>query len=273
MRSFWTRWLHRPVDNSIDRATLGNLRELEREIGYRFKSLTHLCCALRHRSYLQGSSQMEWEANERLEFLGDAVLNLVSSEFFYHRFPDKVEGELTKIKSVMVSGSVLVKEAERLDLGKYIFLSENEERTGGRSRRSILEDTFEALIGAIYLDGGYRAARRFIERGLLSNWEVTVHLPEFINYKSQLLEYAQCRSLPNPDYVIEDETGPDHAKSFQVEVFLDGKPMGKGNGRSKKTAEQMAACQAVHKLGLLPDMSKRRVSVPGESIANSTKEQ
>lgn len=250
MRSFWTRWSRRPKNYGIDRATLENLQELENKIGYRFRNLSYLCSALKHRSCLQELSQTRWQANERLEFLGDAVLDLVSSEFFYHHFPDKVEGELTKMKSVMVSGSVLVKEAQRLDLGKHLFLSENEERTGGRARPSILEDAYEALLGAIYLDGGYRAAQRFIAKGLLHNWEEVVRRPEFINYKSQLLEYAQAHSLPNPAYVLQDERGPDHAKNFEVEVCLDDKVMGRGEGRSKKDAEQMAACQAVHRLGI-----------------------
>ena len=253
MRMFWKRWFRKPKHYDIERDTLANLQELERKIGYRFKDLNLLCCALKHRSCLADLSQERIFANERLEFLGDAVLDLISSEFFYHSFPEEVEGELTKVKSVMVSGSVLVKEAKRLELGKYIFLSENEEKTGGRSRRSILEDTYEALLGALYLDGGYKTVRHFIEDGLLSNWEDIVHRPEFINYKSLLLEYAQHHSLPNPTYILRRESGPDHAKNFLVEVFLDGKELGRGEGRSKKIAEQMAACQAVEKLGLLPD--------------------
>ncbi len=258
MRVFLKKWFRRPKHYGIDRETLANLQELERIIGYRFKDLTHLCCALKHRSCLADLSQERIHANERMEFLGDAVLDLISSEYFYHSFPEKVEGELTKIKSVMVSGSVLVKEAKRLNLGKYIFLSENEARTGGRSRRSILEDAYEALLGALYLDGGYKTVRRFVENGLLSNWEDIIQRPEFINYKSLLLEHAQHHALPNPTYILRRESGPDHAKNFLVEVFLDGKERGRGEGRSKKIAEQMAACQAVEKLGLLPDSPMSR---------------
>ena len=248
------KWFRKPEHYGLDKETLAKLQELERKIGYRFKDLTHLCCALKHRSCLADLSQERIQANERMEFLGDAVLDLISSEYFYHSFPEKVEGELTKVKSVMVSGSVLVKEAKRLNLGKYIFLSENEERTGGRSRRSILEDAYEALLGALYLDGGYKTVRRFVEEGLLSNWEEIIRRPEFINYKSLLLEYAQHRALPNPTYILRRESGPDHAKNFMVEVFLDGRELGRGEGRSKKIAEQMAACQAVEKLGLLLDL-------------------
>jgi ribonuclease-3 len=255
MSVFLKRWFRNPKHYGIDNETLANLQDLERKIGYRFKDLANLCCALKHRSCLADLSQERIDANERMEFLGDAVLDLISSEYFYHSFPEKVEGELTKVKSVMVSGSVLVKEARRLGLGKYLFLSENEEKTGGRSRRSILEDAYEALIGALYLDGGYKTVRRFIENGLLSNWEEIVQRPEFINYKSLLLEHAQQHSLPNPSYILRRESGPDHAKNFLVEVFLDGKKLGQGEGRSKKIAEQMAACQAVEKLGLLPDSS------------------
>jgi ribonuclease-3 len=250
MPAFWIKWFRRARRYGIDRAALSSLKDLEKKIGYRFKNLDYLSSALKHRSCLQELSQSRRHANERLEFLGDAVLDLVSSEFFYHHFPDKVEGELTKMKSVMVSGSVLVRDAERLDLGEYLFLSENEERSGGRSRKSILEDAYEALLGAMYLDGGYRAVRRFITKGLLRDWEEVVHQPEFINYKSLLLEYAQGRSLPSPTYVLRDESGPDHAKYFEVEVFLDGEVMGKGEGLSKKVAEQMAACEAVQRLGM-----------------------
>ncbi|MBM3324645.1 MAG: ribonuclease III, partial [Calditrichaeota bacterium] len=195
------------------------------------------------------------DANERLEFLGDAVLDLVSSEFFYHHFPDKIEGDLTRMKSVMVSGSVLVKEAQRLDLGSYVFLSDSEERSGGRTRSSILEDTFEALLGAIYLDGGYPAARGFLTRGLFGNWEEVIAHPEFVNYKSRLLEYTQHHALPNPAYVLKEESGPDHARQFKVEVLLDGVPYGTGEGRSKKIAEQMAACEAAGRLGLISPKS------------------
>jgi len=247
---FWIRWFRRPEDYGIDRRTLENLQELEKRIGYRFKDLSYLCSALKHRSCLQELGQTAWQANERLEFLGDAVLDLLSSEFFYNYFPDKIEGDLTRMKSVMVSGSVLVKEAERLNLGKYLFLSESEGRSGGRARKSILEDAYEALLGAIYLDGGYAATQRFVTRGLLRNWEEVIHQPEFANYKSQLLEHAQRYSLPNPVYVLREESGPDHAKNFKVEVFLNGKATGCGEGPTKKVAEQMAACQAVRKLGL-----------------------
>ena len=251
MPAFWTKWFRRPAQYGIDRATLKSLQELEKKIGYRFRNLDYLSSALKHRSCLQELSQSRRHANERLEFLGDAVLDLVSSEFFYHHFPEEVEGELTKMKSVMVSGSVLVRDAERLSLGEHLFLSENEERSGGRGRKSILEDAYEALLGAMYLDGGYRAVRHFLTKGLLCDWEEIVQQPEFINYKSLLLEYAQGSSLPSPTYVLRDESGPDHAKHFEVEVFLDGKVMGKGEGCSKKIAEQMAACMAVQRLGIV----------------------
>ncbi|MFH1010628.1 MAG: ribonuclease III, partial [bacterium] len=251
MHSLWSKWFRRPSKYGIDRKTLKNLEELERKIGYRFTHLNYLCCALKHRSCLQELGETPCDANERLEFLGDAVLDLVSSEFFYHHFPEKIEGDLTRMKSVMVSGSVLVKEAQRLDLGRYVFLSDSEERSGGRTRSSILEDTFEALLGAIYLDGGYAAARRFLTRGLFGKWEEVIAHPEFINYKSRLLEYTQHHALPNPIYVLKEESGPDHAKEFIVEVYLNGQACGAGEGHSKKIAEQMAACQAVRKLGLI----------------------
>jgi len=227
------------------------LRTLETRIGYRFKDSQLFLSALRHRSVLNKENLGRHESNERLEFLGDAVLDFVIAEYFYHLFPGMVEGQLTKLRSVIVSGTSLVGAARRIDLGAHLILSENEDRAGGRDRASILEDAFEAIIGAIYLDGGVKPSRIFIESHLLDNWREIVTKDEYVNYKSLVLEHAQANSWDSPEYRLVEESGPDHSKRFVVEIFLNGVSYGKGEGTSKKTAEQRAASAAATKLGLL----------------------
>jgi ribonuclease-3 len=228
-----------------------HIRGLQRNIGYRFRDLSLLADALKHRSVLPLYGEDRAKSNERLEFLGDAVLDFVVAEYFFHLFPAMAEGELTKLRSVIASGSVLVRAAQKIELGKFILLSPNEERTGGRERPSILEDAFEALIGAIYLDGGRKAARDFVETHLLGNWKEVVQQREFVNYKSLLLEHLQAQQGAAPAYVLRDQTGPDHLKRFIVEVVINGVVHGRGEGRSKKAAEQEAAYLTVLQLGLI----------------------
>ncbi|MBK6909979.1 MAG: ribonuclease III [bacterium] len=227
------------------------LRKLEDRIAYRFKDPLLLVAALRHRSILTKENLGRHESNERLEFLGDAVLDFVIAEYFYHLFPGMVEGQLTKLRSVIVSGTSLVGAAKRLGLGASLIVSDNEERAGGRDRASILEDAFEALIGALYLDGGVKAAAAFIETHLLDNWREIVTKDEYINYKSLVLEHAQANSWDSPIYRLVEESGPDHSKRFVVEIILNGVSYGRGEGTSKKTAEQKAASEAAGRLGLL----------------------
>ena len=227
------------------------LQEFQRIIRYRFQNPRLLIQALKHRSYLAVSDESRDCANERLEFLGDAVLNLVSSEYLYQRFPKKLEGELTQMKSVVVSGIVLTREAERLGLGKYLLLSENEAKNGGRNRSSILEDAFEALVGAIYLDGGYRQAKKFLVRQLMAHSKELYQDARHQNYKSLLLEYTQGNGLGNPEYIVREEIGPEHRKKFVVEVMLGQEVRGYGEGSTKKSAEQKAAREAVQELSLI----------------------
>jgi ribonuclease-3 len=223
--------------------------EIQNIIGYRFRDPQLLQRALTHRSLVRDHNGVDRHANELLELLGDAVLAMTVVEYLYHRFYDRGEGELSKIKAMLVSGKSLQSVARTLQLGDHILMSENEARNGGRLRDSILEDTCEAVIGALYLDGGWIAANRFIQRHILAQADRLANETEDFNHKSQLLEYAQARGLPAPDYRVRAETGPDHAKEFQVEVFLDGKSLGIGVGRSKKDAQQKAAQMA---LGQLP---------------------
>jgi len=237
----------------IPRELARSLARLEKNIGYRFKNRDLLIGALKHRSVLHSLREDRSHSNERLEFLGDAVLDLVIAEYFYDLFPDMVEGQLTQLRSVIVSGSSLVGAARKLELGQFLLISDNEDRAGGRRRPSILEDAFEAVIGALYLDGGMTAARDFVEIHLLDNWREIVRKDEFVNYKSLVLEHAQANHWPNPIYRLVEESGPDHSKRFVVELILNNEPQGIGEGTSKKAAEQKAASVAAEKFGLLTD--------------------
>jgi ribonuclease-3 len=217
-------------------------------IGYAFSDPSLLMQALKHRSYLPEVNESRVQSNERLELLGDSVLGLVVTESLFHRFPEKEEGDLTMIKSLLVSRKVLCTCCHNMRIGKYILLSESEEHSGGRERPSILADAFEAIIGAIYLDGGLSAAREFIEDHLLHQMESTLNDEDHRNFKSMLLEYSQSRNLGAPAYVIRSEEGPDHDKWFTVEVKIQNQAMGIGEGNSKKHAEQLAARSALEKL-------------------------
>ena len=227
------------------------LRTLERIIGYRFHQPALLWNALKHRSYLNSSGKERIESNERLEFLGDAVLDLVASEHLYQSQSGEEEGILTGDKSTLVSGPVLAAQARKIGLGHYLFLSENEAKSGGRDRVSILEDAFEGLIGAIYLDGRLKSARRFIHRFLLADADGILAEKSLQNYKSVLQEYAQAQGWDPPVYIVLEETGPDHDKRYLIEVRLRNQLLGTGEGRTKKEAEQRAAEEGTKKLDLL----------------------
>lgn len=225
------RWLRRRVSGD----------GLEARIGHRFRDRELLDRCLTHRSWSGQPENGRVESNERLEFLGDAVLDLCISHHLFERYPRKKEGELTKYKSIIVSGKYLVRLAEEIGLGDYLKLSESEERTGGRHRASILEDAFEALIGAVYLDGGLPAAEAFVGRHILDGLDLRQASRENRNYKSLLLELSQGRGLGTPSYEVVEELGPDHSKFFVVEVRVGERGVGRGTGNSKKKAEQAAA--------------------------------
>lgn len=227
--------------------------ELEHKLGYRFKDLPLLDRALTHRSYiyapengLTGSPQDEsLKANERLEFLGDSVLGMVTSQFLYENFPDKSEGDLTKLKGTLVSEATLGRVALSISLGMYLNLSEEEEKSGGRERISIISDAYEAVIGAIYLDGGLASAEKVIRNQILNRCLELASDKDFYNYKGELLEYMQALGMGLPRYEVLVEEGPDHQKRFTIAVFARGKKMGKGEGLTKKEAEQKAAKMAL----------------------------
>lgn len=226
-----------------------SLNSLQRKLGLNFKDKNLLKIAFIHRSYLNEHSEEKLPHNERLEFLGDAVLGLVVSEHLYKSYPDHPEGDLTNFRSSLVNAKTLSRAASNLSLGKYLFLSKGEEATGGRERQYILANTFEALIGAIYLDGGLDTCETFVQKYLLS------YLPEIIekrlykDYKSLLQEKAQETLGLTPVYKLLEEKGPDHAKTFTIAVFLGRKKEAIGTGNSKQSAEQEAAKLTLEKWG------------------------
>jgi ribonuclease-3 len=220
-------------------------------LGYIFSDPALLTQALKHRSYVYTIDEESIESNERLEFLGDAVLDLVVTENLYRRFQKKREGDLTQIKSLLVSKVILAQKGRDLGLGDYLYLSNEEDLAGGRDRTSIIGDAFEALLGAIYMDGGLKAAERFIQRTLLFNAKEIISNGEYLNFKSLLLEHTQSEGQGHPRYLVNSEEGPDHRKVFSVEVSVNTEKLGWGRGRSKKEAQQMAARDALQRLGNL----------------------
>jgi ribonuclease-3 len=215
-----------------------------------FSNPALLITALKHRSFLNVSEEPRTQSNERLEFLGDAVLDLVVTQALYEQFPKKTEGELSKVKSILVSKSVLANSAQKMLLGNLILINRGEEKTGGRQRQSILADAFEAIIGAIYLDMGLPSAVDFIQKFLLTDFKKIVHKSLYRNHKSILLEHTQSSGLSMPVYNVIEEIGPDHAKEFVVQVFINETKHGEGRGKTKKIAEQEAAKAAIKYLDI-----------------------
>ena len=222
------------------------IKDLEAAIGYHFHNITLLQNALTHSSYANECWHDSLKSNERLEFLGDSVLGMVVAEFLYKTFPDRPEGELTRMRADMVCETTLALVAAQLDLGRHLQLGNGEERFGGRNRASILADAVESVIAACFLDGGMEAAKAFIQRFILTN--VPVKKLHNQDYKTALQELVQQKKDQVLTYTLTGESGPDHAKCFEVEVSLNGAPIGKGNGSSKKRAEQDAARVAIEAL-------------------------
>lgn len=224
---------------------MNKLTEFEEIIGYRFNDTELLKTALTHSSYSNENRGKKIKYNERLEFLGDSVLSLVVSRYIFENYPDLPEGKLTKIRASVVCEHSLWECAANVELGKFMILGRGEEMTGGRTRMSILADAFEALIAAIYLDGGFEVAREWVLGQLYDSIVRAVGGNYFKDYKTTLQEYVQAAGHEKIEYNVVGESGPDHKKTFVVEVSLDGKVCGCGEGNSKKRAEQSAAQQAL----------------------------
>lgn len=221
------------------------IKDLETAIGYRFKNITLLQNALTHSSYANERWHNSLKSNERLEFLGDSILGMVVAEYLYKTFPDRPEGELTRMRADMVCEKTLAGIAARIELGQHLMLGNGEELGGGRMRDSILADAVESVIAASFLDGGMDAARSFIEKFILV--EVPVKKLHNADYKTALQELVQQKKNQILTYKLVGESGPDHDKHFEVEVSLNGCVIGIGSGSSKKRAEQMAAKAALEK--------------------------
>ncbi len=222
------------------------IKDLENAIGYRFKDITLLQNALSHSSYANERWHDSLKSNERLEFLGDSILGMVTAEYLYYHFPDRLEGDLTRMRADMVCERALAKVAERINLGQHILLGHGEETGGGRTRDSILADAVESVIAACFLDGGMEPARKFINTFVLT--EVPVKKLRNTDYKTALQELVQQKKNQVLSYALVGESGPDHDKHFVVQVSLNGKVVGEGNGTSKKRAEQDAAKSAIEAL-------------------------
>jgi ribonuclease III len=233
---------------------MAELEELEARLGHRFENRGLLLRALTHksRSYEDPEASLD---NERMEFLGDSVLGFLTSAILFERGPELPEGKLSKLKSHLVSATHLFEVAQRLELGEYLLLGRSEEMSGGRAKRALLADALEALLAAMYIDGGVPPCRRFVEDHVLSGVDLQA-LDQMLvpsDHKGALQEYAQSRKLPPPRYVIVGEMGPEHAKMFTVEARVGREVVGTGEGPSKKSAAQVAAEEALRQLLELPE--------------------
>ena len=222
------------------------IKDLEVALGYRFQNITLLQNALTHSSYANERWHNSLLSNERLEFLGDSILGMVVAEYLYKQFPDRPEGELTRMRADMVCENSLAQIANRLNLGEHLLLGHGEERFGGRNRASILADAVESVIAASFLDGGMEAAEGIITRFVLCN--VPVGRLQNVDYKTALQELVQQKKNQNLCYCLVGESGPDHDKVFTAQVLLNDQVIGEGTGSSKKRAEQDAARVALEKL-------------------------
>ncbi len=222
-----------------------NFEEFETSIGISFIDKDLIKKAFTHRSYLNENRGLKLEHNERLEFLGDAVLELVVTDFLYKKFPGKNEGELTALRSALVKAETLATAAEKVGMNSYLLLSKGESRDIGRARQYILANTFESVVGAIYLDQGYSVAGDFIAKQLFDQIDEIIENKKFIDAKSRFQEMAQEKAGFTPSYKLVKEVGPDHNKIFTVSVTVGEEEITEGEGKSKQEAEQMAAMKAL----------------------------
>ena len=232
-------------------AALINLSEFQRAIGYTITRHDLFHEALSHRSYLKSAGGEGLVSNERLEFLGDSVLNLLVAEYLFASRSDAPEGELTKVRARLVNRKALALYAKDIGLERFLLTSSQTDSLSGRGLETILSDAFEAVIGAIYLDGGFEAARRFVKRTAIETFHSGDVGAEDDNYKSMLLEHAQAEGMGVPRYSTIGERGPDHDRTFTVSVQIGGSKYGSGSGKNKKDAEQDAARDALRSLGIL----------------------
>jgi len=225
-----------------------DVKKLSKTLKIKIKDENLYKIAFTHRSYLNEHPDYENPSNERLEFLGDAVLQLISSEYLFENYKESPEGELTNFRAAIVCTTSLAVEAGRLGFGEFLFLSNGEEATGGRDREYILANTFESVLGAMYLEKGLEQCTKFVEKELLYKIKEIIENESYKDAKSKFQEISQEKFGITPNYVVEDSWGQDHKKTFKIAVFLDDKKYGEGEGKSKQRAEQKAASDAIDKL-------------------------
>ncbi|PJE51198.1 MAG: ribonuclease III [Candidatus Yanofskybacteria bacterium CG10_big_fil_rev_8_21_14_0_10_36_16] len=223
--------------------------DLEKNIGITFSNKDHALQALTHRSYLNENTKWHLDHNERLEFLGDAVLELVVTEYLYTKYPDKPEGEMTNWRAALVNSIMLAKISSKFSLNDNVLLSRGEARDTGRARQYILANAVEALIGALYLDQGYKVCAEFINKFIISELDDILENKLYKDYKSLFQEEAQDKVGITPTYEVVDEWGPDHAKTFKVGLFLEKDKISEGEGKSKQEAQQEAAKKGLEAKG------------------------
>lgn len=220
-----------------------NTSDIEAKLGYQFKDHSHLVLAFVHRSFINENKSIT-QHNERLEFLGDTVLGMLISDFLYHHLPSTPEGQLSYLRSRLVEANSCVNYLQKLNVATYVLLGKGERMNDGRGRESILADLFEAIIGAIYLDGGIEAAKQFLFNNFSAQFEEILKTP-LRNWKAILQDYCQKKFQQTPFYQVLEESGPDHSKIFQISVMINQKELGRGSGPSKKEAQQAAAADAL----------------------------
>ena len=228
-----------------------NLLSLQNNLNYKFKDIELLSLAMTHSSYANEHKMGIVENNERLEFLGDAILNLVVSQYLYKKYPNHPEGELTKIRAKVVCESSLAYAAKKIEIGKFLLLGKGEESTGGRDRESILADAAEAIVGALYMDSDFETTNLILLKNFESDIVHAVAKGDLFNdYKTELQEIVQKNGKSTMEYRVNKEEGPDHNKMFYMDVVVNNEVIGIGRGRNKKDAEQMAAKEALIRLGV-----------------------
>ncbi|MBC8016738.1 MAG: ribonuclease III [Sporomusaceae bacterium] len=241
------------MSERLNKHRIDALHKLAKKLNVGFTTIDLLHQALTHTSHANECKNSTMLHNERLEFLGDAVLDLIVSEYLFRQFTSLPEGELTKARAVIVCEPTLARCSAKLGIGEYLYLGKGEAGSGGRERTSILADAFEAIIGAIYLDSGFENATKFVLKQLQTDLSLVARGEYVKDYKTLLQEVVQKKTDSKINYEIIDESGPDHHKMFRVAVFVNGHQMGSGLGKSKKEAEQLAANQALIKLKIIND--------------------
>lgn len=230
-----------------EQVKMNEWEELQESVGFDFKNIELLQTAFTHSSYVNEHRHENLKDNERLEFLGDAVLELTVSDYLFNKYPDMAEGQMTKMRAAIVCEPSLVEFAEMVHFSKYIRLGKGEEKAGGRTRPALLADVFESFIGALYLDNGIQAVIRFLERLVFPKIDTGIYM-QTVDFKTQLQEIVQRDRDVLIQYDILGETGPAHNKAFEAQVVVNGQVLGKGTGRTKKQAEQNAAEYAIRQV-------------------------